>query len=175
MRGKSTKRKLVAEEVVALKNLFRGSNAMAEMNRIELELHKDFVFYPKVRLRNGGFFTTSSYAKSPKRINYYSLLKNGDFFIIEKIFVVENHVSLVGPPIFLFGYKFGTVRKDVFSSPRIGSILVDKIAGQTTRLVGRGNELFAICVESVSKKCVALIEKDDTIVLTAIPNPYETD
>ncbi|KAI9551042.1 hypothetical protein GHT06_006256 [Daphnia sinensis] len=175
VRGKSTKRKLVAEEVVALKNLFRGSNAMAELNRIELELHEDYVFYPKVKSRNGGFFTTSSYAKSPKRINFYSLLKNGDFLRIEKIFVIENNASLVGPPIFLFGYKLGTVRKDIFCPPRIGSILVENIAGQTTRLVGKSKEIVAICIESISKKCVVLIEKYDTIVLTAIPNPYETD
>lgn len=81
----------------------------------------------------------------------------------------------MGLPIFLFGYKLGTVEQELFSPQWVESTLLDKISGQTSMLVGRGKELVAVSVESVSKKCVALILNPETTVLTAIPNPFETD
>lgn len=55
LRGKATKRNLVNEEIVALKNLFRLNNCMSESDRIELEYHQDYAMYAKFKLGTGGF------------------------------------------------------------------------------------------------------------------------
>lgn len=102
-------------------------------------------------------------------------MQNEEFFKIENIIVIENHNSLRGSPIFLFGRRLGVIRKELYSPHQVGSTVLDNVVGQTTKLIGEG-DLLAVPIDCVMKKCVAsFIGGDNSYVLTAIPNCFETD
>ena len=176
LRGKAIKRNLIVEEIVALKNIFREINRMSEDDRIHLEDHQEYTFYQKFKLKVGGFFTTCTYGRSPKRIDHFCLLNDNKFFLIENIVVIDNHKSLSGSPIFLFGRKLGTIRSKIYSPHQVDAIVLEKIEGQTTKLIGKG-PLDAVPIDWVRKKCVASLIGGDgnSCILTAIPNSWETD
>ena len=138
LRGKPIKRDLIVEEIVALKNIFREINLMLEDDRIHLEDHQEYTFYQKFKLKVGGFFTTCTYGRSPKRIDHFCLLNDNKFFLIENIVVIDNHKSLSGSPIFLFGRKLGTIRSKIYSPHQVDAIVLEKIEGQTTKLMEKG-------------------------------------
>ena len=90
--------------------------------------------------------------------------------------VIDNHKSLSGSPIFLFGRKLGTIRRKIYSPHQVDAIVLEKIEGQTTKLIGKG-PLDAVPIDWVRKKCVASLIGGDgnSCILTAIPNSWETD
>ncbi len=88
--GNPEKRNLNVEEDVAISNLF-------QLPQWNSDLKYEIKFYPRTRSKNGNIFTTTSYTRSTKRINYCCVQSNGNFFIIDKIVSLElQHSRIIG-------------------------------------------------------------------------------
>ena len=92
-------------------------------------------FYERMKIEKGDtIFTTTSYVRSVKRVNYCALLNDDRFFLI------ENFVFIEGAPkhceVFIFGRTLGTVSIKTYSPLPIGSQQFITISGQTAKVFG---------------------------------------
>ena len=169
--GSPTSREIELEEEIAIKNSF-GTEVSRFVHESDIENCKSF---PRLKMKvSGSIFTTSSYDRSPKRINYCAFLKDGDFFLIEKILLIENpHISRA----FIIGRKIGVYSKKTYLPEPIDGEQFSHIPGQTTKLVGMSTQLFAYDPNAIQAKAVIAMNNTltETFVATAIANPFETD
>lgn len=132
-------------------------------------------FFSRIKLiSSGSIFTTTSYKRSPKRINYCALTNDGEFLFIEN-FVCLPHESK-GDHIFILGNMLGVQSKVHFLPKPIDGITFSIIPGMMTKLVGKG-ELVAFNALDIKSKCVVASEHNltESYVVTALPNNLETD
>lgn len=119
-------------------------------------------------------FTTSNYSRSPKRINYFSLMRDGTFFKIESVLTIEVDHSARA---FIIDRKIGTDSQKTYVPEPIKNTIFSVIPGHTTRLIGLSKELFAYDPIHVKAKgvCAMMNDLTETYVITAIVNTFETD
>lgn len=123
-------------------------------------------------------FTTTSYTRSPKRINDCAFMKNGSFFVIESILYFHS-LPLTDQP-FLIGRTLGSISNIKCCPPPISDISFSDLPGQSAKLVGLSKSLIAFSANDISKKCVLVLRPADNLhahsyVATAMPNSIETD
>jgi hypothetical protein len=173
--GKPQSRAITTNEKVALLNCCSSSTDLRDIQNFVLNL-KQCAFYPRFRVcKSRSIFTTCSYTRSKKRINYYALLREGIFIAIESIVLIE---TLPIPRAFIIGQEMGSFSKDNFF-PASQSLCPLGLLGQTVKLVGKGPTLLAFDPINVIAKCFYAINKtisdDICVTLTAVPNHVETD
>lgn len=167
--GKSTSRMATIEEEVALLNLFTKCPMFAHFKNMDFD--STVSFYDRLKLMKcSSVFTTSSYKRSPKRINYCALLNDGSFVEILSIPVIQNRSFIVCQPL-------GAYSKTVYLPKPIDGVIFRPIPGQTTKLIGKSKVLIAVDPSEILAKCVVSVNSSltDTIIVTALPNPFETD
>ena len=160
--GKPSLRILADEEVQSLKDYqFFGSMTNP-------------TFFPKFKLNNGSVFTTSSYIRSKKRINYIALIDDGSFLLIDSI-VFFPDIECRENQAFVMGRTLGST-SSVLYTPKSGDHVFNSIEGQTARLEGTSN-LKSYLIKHVKRKCVVsyISPLSNKFVVTAIPNTLETD
>ena len=170
--GRGTSRDITIEEEVALRNMFSISN-VPEFQRLPLISARFYERFQLVSTRS--IFTTVSYSRSPKRINYCALLLDGSFFQIENIILLDTPNS---SNTFVIGKELGTVSKSTYLPPADDDgVSYDPIPGQTTKLVGKSDSLRAVDPSFIASKCVVGISfaLSGTVFATALPNSVETD
>ena len=167
--GKSYNRELSIVEIEALRNELRSMHSELTFD-YDLE---NCQFFHRFRLNSiGSIFTTSSYTKSPKRVNYVALLKKGKFICIENIvFIPKISCALV-----IFKY-YGSISQKTFVPDRIGDTIFKPIDGQTSRLLGKSSFLHASNPCDIEKKCILTLSNEltETYLVTSMANHFETD
>lgn len=122
-------------------------------------------------------FTSTSYTRSPKRLNDCALMKDDTFFIIEAIMHFPN-LSLDNQP-FIIGRSMGCISSVKCCPLPILDTSFSKLSGQSTHLIGLSKSLKVFSANDISKKCVLVPIVDSrhphSYVVTAIPNSLETD
>ena len=165
--------KLNKEEDIALRNAL----ACQIFNHLlDIDFDSLFSFYPRLRLvSTHSIFNTTSYQRSPKRINYCALLENGKTIVIENIIRICRDANISHS--FIFVRELGSISKSTFLPEPIGDTIFSTLPGQTTRFVGKGTELMAIDPVEIKSKCVVAMNNllTETFVVTALPNNHETD
>ena len=133
------------------------------------------MFYPRMKCKSGSVFTTTSYERATKRIDYCCLLEDQEFFLIESIAKVESLQNFC----FVSGFKMGSITKNNFAPMSLddGLVPVPLVSGQTVELTGTEQQLTAYQVQDVKRKCVVAVQNKiiDTYVVTAVANTVETD
>ena len=171
--GGQSSRKLNKEEDIALRNAL----ACQKFNHLlDIDFDSLFSFYPRLRLiSTHSIFNTTSYQRSPKRINYCALLENGKTIVIENIIRICRDANISHS--FIFVRELGSISKSTFLPEPIGDTIFSTLPGQTTRFVGKGTELMAIDPVEIKSKCVVAMNNllTETFVVTALPNNHETD
>lgn len=136
--------------------------------------------YPKLELKNGTVFTTSSYNRSPKRSNYCAFLDDGNFVLIHSIVVFPQ----LSEKCFVLGYVLGNQSKSHFVPTLIPSSDVDIepldvpiIPGQIVKLQGTSSELHAFDSLCIEKKCAIVMQNElsDSTIVVALANSIERD
>lgn len=135
-------------------------------------------FYKRIQIDKGDtIFTTTSYVRSAKRVNYCALLKNGSFFVIDNFVWVEGAYKHC--EVFIFGHTLGTVSFETYSPFPIGSKQFMNIPGQTAKVVGMNENLEIVLPTEIERKCVVASHNNQlfpvSYILTALPNTLETD
>ena len=132
------------------------------------------LFFPRMKCQKGSVFTTTSYERATKRIDYCCLLEDQEFFLIESIVKVESLKNFC----FVSGFKMGLETKHNFAPTSLDGLLpVPLVPGQTVELTGTAQQLTAYQVQDVKRKCVVAIQNKliDKYVVTAVANTVETD
>lgn len=173
--GKPVSRKAKVDEEVALLNLFSSKAELIPYQETDFE--SSVWFYDRLKLmKTSLIFTTNCYKKSPKRINYCVLLRDGSFAEIVSIPVLtlpdrdDFHA-------FIICQILGSHSKSTYIPRAIDDVTFRPLMGQTTKLIGRQKQLIAVTPCEILTKCVVSVNNSltDTIVATALPNPFETD
>ena len=168
------KKKLASKECQsAIQNYFSSVRELAPSNI------KSYYSYKRLLFGKKAIFTTTSYTRSPKRINYWAYMKNDVFFIIEEIvsFNLEAHDAT--GDVFLLGRIMGSISKEKYSpAPKcLESLHFCNLPGQSTKCVGLSSTLVAFSASDIMKKAVIGFRNclTETYVVTALPNSVETD
>ena len=160
------------EEEVALLNLFNSDKKFDQFLDLNLD---DCLSHSRFQLTSTrSIFTTTTYTRSKKSINYCALLQNGEFVIIERVL---NFI--IGPnqrSFFLFKH-LGSISKKDYTPDPIEAVVFKRFPGQLTKLFGVSQTLLASDYEQISSKCVVSYQlpSADLYVAAAIINPFETD
>jgi len=176
--GKPVVRSLSAIEKAALTTNFQQSmlsnGTLADLNDI---LTRPACFFPRIIHSNGSIFTTSSYVRSKKRINYVCLLENGSFFLIENILYIDACKFDFNKKAFILGRSLGTKSIELYTPLPTSCTTFTTIMGQTSKLQGRSCKLELYLVSQIFKKCVVsfINSMSDSITATALANSLETD
>lgn len=186
--GQSSLRPLGDVEVRALRELVDATYPMESAIRQYLRSCTDACnlvgsFYPKIQLKNGTVFTTSSYKRSKKRCNYCALLRNGEFIDIVSIYMVSQ---VSDQQCFIFASILGQKSKSYFVPSLITNvpddvqpIIIPKVAGQLCRLTQLDDcaNLVALLPQSIAKKAVVIMKNDlnNMVVVGALANSIERD
>ena len=169
--GRPDIRPLTMDEEIAVKNAF-GKDVDRRAYDCDIVNCKA---YSRFQLKiSGSIFTTTSYERSPKRVNYCAFLKDGNFFLIDHImFIQNNFISRA----FIVGKKMGVDSKKIYLPAPIEGECFSPIPGQTTKLFGLSKELFAYDPIDIKAKAVLAMNNilTETFVATAIVNSIETD
>jgi len=108
--GTATHRKIAIDEKVALLNYVSSSPKLQAIVNSIINLESCSVF-PRFRIgKSRSIFTTCSYTRSKKRINYYTLLSDGVFLAIETIMLTDTPV----PHVFIFGQEMGSFSRSPY-------------------------------------------------------------
>lgn len=128
LKGIPFTRILNVNEEVAFKNLLRSSNFICDSKKVQLQKFK-YSFYRKLKLKTGGFYTTCSYMKSQKRINYFNLLNTGKFFKIESIMLFDMYSlnESACEIVIIFGRIIGTRASKLYAPSHVGLTMLDSI------------------------------------------------
>lgn len=144
--------------------------------------HMDFAkfnrcrFYSRFQVQNSNsIFTTMSYTKSSKRINYCVLLKDGCFLAINATVLIDAISN--GERSFIMDKKMGVLSKYRYVPQKIGTIEFSPFPGHTVKLVDVDSSLTAYDPKEIVSKCVVALNNSltDTYVLTTLVNHFETD
>ena len=163
-----------------LDSLIRKSILKDVINYDPQAIRPTAIFYPKLELKNGTVFTTSSYSRSPKRSNYCAFLEDGNFIFIQSIIVFPQ----LSEKCFVLGYILGDQSKSYFVPTLIPSSDVDvepldvsSIPGQIVKLQGTSSQLFAFDSLCIKKKSVIVMQNDlsDSTIVVALANSIERD
>ena len=151
--------------------------------------------------KNGSIFTTRSYSRSPKRINYCALLYNGEFFFIDFVACSQKFLSSNVRQCILFGKIVGTISKQPLCPPEFvdrdsNRTNFDHISGSTAVLDGCSDFLVGFHSSIIYRKAVVtsietsvnpVVKKYpqrhcdsrtllvDRFTITALPNTFESD
>lgn len=143
------------------------------------EQSRVFKFFKKMKL-NGTVYTTKDYDRALKRTNCYAVLNDACFIEIE-CFVLSkcesDGITLEPYQFFILARKLGARSKEVYLPPPVNETTdFPPITGITASLTGKGR-LECISVKDVAKKCVAVLidTESDRLILSALPNGFETD
>lgn len=173
--GQPSHRKLTIKEEVSLRNLFRQDLKFKAL-RSSKSLSSPVNFYARFKLLTlGSIFTTTSYGCSPKRTNFCSLMRDGSIIFIESILVVKSND--LNSSAFIIGTKLGSISLKSYLPNPIDGTKFMLLPGQTTKFCGVSNVLFAYEPSDIMSKCVVAMQNSltETYVVTALPNPFETD
>ena len=97
--GGQSSRLLNEEEDIALRNAL---DCQKFNHLLDIDFDSLFSFYPRLRLiSTHSIFNTTSYQRSPKRINYCALLENGKTIVIENIIRICRDANLSHSFIFV--------------------------------------------------------------------------
>ena len=144
-------------------------------NIVEIIENTACSFYPRLSFRNwsSSIFTTSSYVRSKKRINYCALLNDGRFFNIENFVYIEG--AKKDFQVFIFGRPMGHEFQYIYSPCLLGKAFVC-LPGQTAKVTGLGG-LEAIMPYQIGRKCVVAAYNSllPSFIITALTNTLETD
>lgn len=168
--GRPKKRKTNLDYEIAFSNYFKNTSFDIE----GMETHHSYkrLLLPRIQ----GFFATTSYIRSPKRVNDCAFMKNGKFFIIESILHFPS-LSIDSQP-FVIGRSMGTISCVPCSPPPLSGIVFDKLAGQSTWVIGLSKSLIVYSANDIFKKCVLVLKPSAHIhsyIVTALPNSVESD
>lgn len=165
------RRDLTIHEEIAIRNSSKSlRNKVLGVNDV---IHSSF--YSRIQLKEtGSIFTTSSYTRSPKRVNYFVFMADGNFLQIENILTIEIDKE---SRAFIIGKKIGAISKKNYVPQPLNGTVFSIIPGHTTKLIGLSKELYAYDPIDIKAKCVAALMNSltETFVLTAIVNSFETD
>ncbi len=173
----SEKMLLSASQKVSVKSLITLEGSGGDLNLLESINTSLASFYPKLELPHNSVFTTSSHKRSKKRINYFALLKDSSFFLIESFVLLENNLLAENQSAFVLGRTLGVNSKFVFTPSLNDGMIFAQQPGQTTRLDGKSVDIKAIRPESILRKCVVACMNSltETYCLTALANTLESD
>lgn len=169
--GRPIKRKTSLSIEIAVRNYLKNVSFESDTIAIHDSYHRFLL--PRIN----SIFTTTSYTRSPKRINDCAFMKDGSFFIIQAI-ILFDCLPLNNQP-FVVGRTMGTISSVKCNPPPIDDIDFSNLPGQSTKLLGLSKSLIAYSADSIFKKCVLLPQSDSfnahSYIVTAIPNSVETD
>jgi hypothetical protein len=144
-------------------------------NIVEIIENTACSFYPRLSFRNwsSSIFTTSSYVRSKKRINYCALLNDGRFFNIENFVYIEG--AKKDFQVFIFGRPMGHEFQYIYSPCLLGKAFVC-LPGQTAKVTGLGG-LEAIMPYQIERKFLFAAYNSllPSFIITALTNTLETD
>ena len=144
--GRPDIRSITFEEEIAVKNAF-GKDVNRLAHDCDIGNCKAFSrFQLKI---SSSIFTTTSYKRSPKRVNYCAFLKDGTFFFIDQILLIQNDFI---SRAFIVGRKMGVNSKKIYLPDPIDGECFSPIPGQTTKLFGLSKELFAYDPINIQQK-----------------------
>ncbi|KZS05500.1 Uncharacterized protein APZ42_031309 [Daphnia magna] len=176
--GRQVRRHLSMDEQSVVQTIL-----LQEENKIALIVIENIVrfiektacdFYSRLFLRSGSnsTFTRSPYVRSKKRINFFSLLNDNRFFLIENLVSVEE--AKQNFKVFILGHPMGQgYKKNLFSK-----ILCQRMCPFTwSDHEIYGFDLEAIFPYQIVRKCViaAFNSKLPSLILTAQTNTLEMD
>lgn len=168
------KKKFASKECKsAIQKYFSSVGDPAPLHIRSYHSYKRFLFGKKA------IFTTTSYTRSPKRINYCAYMKNDVFFMIEEIVSFNFQPDDATGNVFLLGRIMGSISKEKYSpAPKcLESLHFCNLPGQSTKCVGLSSTLLAFSASDILKKAVIGFNNclTETYVVTALPNSVETD
>lgn len=175
--GSPQTRELLIEEKVALLNFISNNPQLNALHAVVLSM-ETCVFFPRFRVNQSkSIFTTTSYVRSKKRIDYYALLSDGVFLSINSIILVESNVMTRA---FIIGQEMGAfIKHQYLPNPIDGVTVFSPLPGILTKLIGKSTTFITYDPNTILSKCVPTfnnsIVDDDCVVLTSIPNNFETD
>lgn len=137
--GRQVRRHLSMDEQSVVQTIL-----LQEENKIALIVIENIVrfiektacdFYSRLFLRSGSnsTFTRSPYVRSKKRINFFSLLNDNRFFLIENLVSVEE--AKQNFKVFILGHPMGQGYKKTYS-PKFSAKECVRLPGQTTKFTG---------------------------------------
>ena len=123
-------------------------------------------------LRHGSIYTTTSYKRSPNRVNYCALMNDGQFIFIQSIIYCPDF------PIskcFIIANVLGDTSKSVVHPSDIFEL--ENIPGQTTQFVGTKGPLKVYDATEIEKKGVlgCYNTLNDSGTVTALVNRLQSD
>jgi len=168
------KKKLASKEFQsAIQKYFSSVRELAPLHIRSYYSYKRLLFGKK------SMFTTTSYTRSPKRINYCAYMKNDVFFIIEEIVSFNCKAYGTTEDVFLLGRVMGSISNEKYSpAPKcLESLHFLNLPGQSTKCVGLSSTLVAFSASDIMKKAIIGFNNclTETYVVTALPNSVETD
>ena len=150
---------------------------IALLNHLKItpESIEDYKFQSHSRIKiqsTDTIFTTISYKRSPKRINYCCMSSEGKFIFIESILR-----DIDSSEVYLIGREIGTESRKRYVPSDIGESSFSYLLGQTMKCVGLGRSVLALNPSDIVAKCVVSLHNDitETYVVTALVNNFETD
>ena len=170
--GRGTRQKTSVSFEVAICNYLKNSDFDFKMTATHLIYQR--IMVPKIYAT----FATTSYTRSPKRINDCALMKDGIFFIIESIIYFDS-MPLNNQP-FIIGRSMGSILSTKCSPRPLNGICFNQLPGQSTMVVGLSKSLIAYSTSDILKKCVIVQSTNPhahihSYVVTALPNSVESD
>ena len=171
--GRASPRSITIEEEVAIRNYMTKNIGLRPFLDVDF-VQKNIKSYPRLQiLKSHSIFTTTSYKRSSRRINYFAFLMDNNFFSIESIWHLQTKSISVA---IIVGRIVGLVSKETYLPEPINGTVFSPIPGQTTKLVGL-SPIIAYEPTIIKSKCVTAMNNTltDTFILTALPNNFETD
>ena len=176
--GKQISRMLSLDEQSVVENTLLNFDEIDDNERdkiVDLIENSPCSVFPRLNFRNGcnSIFTTSSYVRSKKRINYCALLSDGRFFFIENFIFIEQ--ANPNFQVFILGRSMGGQYRKIYS-PRLADKEFVCLPGQTTKLAGLG-DFEAVLPHQIARKCVVASYNSllPSFIITALTNTLESD
>lgn len=175
--GKPIFRKLVEKERLAIEYfLVTTKVSPTDGYKIAVAIEDtDATFYRRLCHSYGTIFTTTSYNRSPKRINYCALLCDGRFVFIDLFLHLKSVPEYLN--LLILGRVLGTEQNEVYIPTPKNNIIFNHIPGQTAKLVGISSSLEVFLPSQIEKKCVVTSFNSllPSLIVTALANQLETD
>ena len=128
--------------------------------------------FPRLMLSHGSIYTTTSYKRSPNRVNYCALMNDGQFIFIQSIIYCPDCPI---PKCFIIANVLGDTSKSVVHPSDIFEL--ENIPGQTTQFVNTKGPLKVYDATEIEKKGVlgCYNTLNDSGTVTALVNRLESD
>lgn len=174
--GKPVSRSLNLEQQEAIeKVLFKTKTMPDDGFKVACALEEKVDLFPRMSHSYGTIFTTTSYTRSCKRINYCALLSDGRFIFIDHFVHLKSAPEYLN--LFILGRVLGSEGIETLCPTPIRDTTFKNLPGQTSKFIGIYESMEAFLPCHIFKKCVVASYNTlvPSIVATALANQFETD